>query len=79
MANILVRNLDDSIKSQLAMHARRNGHSMEEEVRQILQKAMAQKGRGLGSRIAERFKEIGLDREIPEFKGQSVINPFEAS
>ena len=77
MAQILVRNLDDQLKAQLAMLARNNGHSMEEEVRRILQRAMEEKGSGLGTRIADRFRDIGLEGEIAERKGESVLNRFD--
>lgn len=76
MAQIIVRNLDDSLKAQLAMQARNKGHSMEEEVRRILQREIEEKRSGFGTRIASRFKDIGLEDEIPELKGEAVHNPF---
>ena len=77
MAQIIVRNLDDNVKSQLVMHAKLNGHSMEEEVRQILQEALLDKKGGLGTKTAEYFKHLGLDFDVPELKGSSISNPFE--
>lgn len=77
MAQIIVRNLDNTLKAQLVMYAKQHGHSMEEEVRQILRESLAKKASGLGSRIAGRFRASGLDQEIPEFKGQPLRNPFE--
>jgi plasmid stability protein len=77
MAQIVVRNLDDDVKTKLQKRARQHGHSTEEEVRDILRNAVKEEGRhkeGLGSRIAARFKDIGLgdDEEIPELRGYPV-------
>ena len=40
MANITIRNLDDDIRTRLRVQAARRGRSVEEEVRQILRKAV---------------------------------------
>ncbi len=40
MASLIVRNLDEKIKTQLRMRAADRGRSMEEEVRQILKDAL---------------------------------------
>ena len=39
MAQLVVRNLEDAVKTRLQRRARRNGRSMEEEVREILRNA----------------------------------------
>jgi plasmid stability protein len=39
MAQILVRNLDDRVKVRLQRRAKRNGRSMEAEVREIINNA----------------------------------------
>ena len=72
MAQLLVRQLDDDVKEKLQRRARRHGHSTEEEVREILRNAVRGEGSArapLGSRIAARFRRIGLDRDIPELRG----------
>lgn len=74
MAQLLVRNLDSEVKSKLQRRARRHGRSMEEEVREILRdatKAEATNRKGLGSRIAARFRKIGLKphEEVRELRG----------
>ena len=74
MPQLLVRNLDAEVKSRLQRRARRHGRSMEEEVREILRdatKAEATNRKGLGTRIAARFRAIGLraKEEIPELRG----------
>ena len=40
MPALLIRGLDDELKRQLRLRAAGNGHSMEEEVRQILRRAL---------------------------------------
>jgi plasmid stability protein len=81
MAQLVVRKLDDDLKEGLKRRARRHGRSTEEEVREILRNAIKSEGVnviGLGSRIAARFRDIGLttDEEIKELRGQEV-NPAE--
>lgn len=68
MASITIRNLDDQIKERLRIAAAHNGHSMEEEARLILGKALATVARagGLGSRIHSRFSASGgVDLDLP--------------
>lgn len=68
MASITIRNLDVQVKEQLRIAAAHNGHSMEEEARLILGKALASVDRtgGLGSRIHQRFKATGgVDLDLP--------------
>lgn len=77
MAQIIVRNLDDNVKDLLAMNAKLHGHSMEEEVRQIIKNAVSKEETGFGTELAGYFKEVGLDFEIEEQKGFSTRNPFE--
>ncbi|MDR3390959.1 MAG: plasmid stabilization protein [Sulfuriferula sp.] len=59
MASITIRNLDESIKTDLRILAAQHGNSMEEEARQILQRALASNTSGLGSKIAQRFAAMG--------------------
>jgi plasmid stability protein len=69
MAQLVVRNLDDGVKERLRARAKRNRRSLEAEARAILEEAAVKEGarkkqaRGLGSRIAERFKGIGFTKE----------------
>lgn len=67
MASITIRNLDDQIKEQLRIAAAHNGHSMEEEARLILGRALATVDRagGLGSRIRNRFSASGVELDLP--------------
>ena len=71
MAQVIVRNLEEAVKRKLKQRAARHGHSMEEEVRDILRNAVKEDTRhqlGLGSAIAARFKGIELDTPIPELR-----------
>jgi plasmid stability protein len=78
MAQLVVRNLEDQVKARLQRRARRNGRSMEEEVRDILRSAVntpKAPEAGLGTRIAARFAKNGLEFDIPELRGFSIKLP----
>jgi plasmid stability protein len=72
LAQILVRKLDESVARKLKQRAAKHGRSMEEEARTILRNAVQVETdsdkRGLGTRIAERFKGIELERPVPKLK-----------
>jgi plasmid stability protein len=81
MAQILIRQLDDDVKARLQRRARQNGRSTEEEVREILRNAVRGEEKAparLGSRIAARFTNIGLDDEILELRGPVRAAKFES-
>lgn len=73
MAQLVVRDLDEALKARLKQRAQRRGHSMEEEVRQILRAAvrepLAAETR-LGSAIAARFRGKASSFAIEELRGQ---------
>jgi len=77
MADLIVRKLPDDVKRKLQARARRNGRSMEEEVRDILRNAVRSNrpARGLGTEIAALFRGIGLDQDIPELRGFEIRPP----
>jgi plasmid stability protein len=73
VAQILIRQIEDDVKAKLQLRARRHGRSTEEEVREILRNSVRDEQNAptlLGSRIAARFADIGLDEDIPELRGQ---------
>ncbi len=75
MAQILIRRLEDDVKTKLQRRARQHGRSTEEEVREILRNAVRDEARApakLGSRIAARFSKVGLEEDIVELRGQPV-------
>lgn len=78
MAQLVVRNLEESVKARLQRRARRNGRSMEAEVRDILRSAAAEKERpevGLGTEIASLFRGKGIDFDVPELRGYTIKPP----
>jgi plasmid stability protein len=73
MAQFIVRQLEEDVKTRLKRRAARAGRSMEEEVRHILRNAVKQGGAAeprLGSKIAARFAKTGLIADLPELRGQ---------
>lgn len=77
MAQLLVRNLDEDVKRRLQERAARRGHSMEEEVRDILRTAAAAfddqpRAEPLGTRIVRRFAGLGLREDLPELHGHAA-------
>ena len=73
MAQPVVRNLDNDVKAKLQQRARQHGRSTEEEVREILRNAVwdePQKTEPLGKRLRALFADIGLEEDIPEWRGQ---------
>ena len=75
MAQLVVRNLENSVKTRLQRRARQHGRSMEEEVRDILRDAIKGESSpvgGLGTEISQLFSKIGLRSEIPELRGHEV-------
>ncbi len=70
MSSITIRNLDPAIKERLRVRAAQHGHSMEAEVRSILQTILQEPAqrpkRNLYDRIHDRFAAIGgVDLELP--------------
>ncbi len=79
MAQLVVRNIENAVKARLQRRARRNGRSMEEEVRDILRTAAVEEALptgGLGKEIAGLFAKVGLEADIPELRGHKV-KPFD--
>ena len=75
MAQLVVRNLEATVKARLQRRAVRHGHSMEEEVRDILRNAVrieATASEPLGTRLRKRFAAIGLKDDIAELRGHKA-------
>jgi plasmid stability protein len=78
MAQLVVRNLENGVKVRLQRRARRNGRSMEEEVRDILRGAVNGEdvpAGGLGTEISALFAKTGIDFDIPELRGHEIKPP----
>jgi len=71
MAMLTIRNIPDEIHRALRVRAARRGHSMEAEVREILESALAPEGRvKLGSLLKEIGRQAKLsDEEFAVFEG----------
>ncbi len=75
MAQLVVRNLEATVKARLQRRATRHGHSMEEEVRDILRNAVRIEepaSEPLGTRLRKRFAAIGLQDDIAELRGHKA-------
>jgi antitoxin FitA len=79
MAQLIVRNIENAVKVRLQRRARRNGRSMEEEVRDILRAAVHKEESvsfgGLGTELSNLFPKSGPDFVIEEFKGDDFEAP----
>ncbi|MBA2279747.1 MAG: Arc family DNA-binding protein [Acidimicrobiia bacterium] len=67
MADISIRNLDDSVRERLRVLAAQHGRSMEAEIRAILEQAVrAQRGESLVDRlVAAAVSAGGADLDLP--------------
>lgn len=62
MATLMIRKLDDRVKTKLRMSAAKHGRSMEDEARRLLTVAVdshADEEVGLGTAIRRRFARLG--------------------
>ena len=81
MAQILVRNLETPLKGRLQRRAKRNGRSMEAEVRDILRNALSREESapavGFGTASVALFSGSGvyLDESIREIRGMKMRIP----
>jgi antitoxin FitA len=72
MATLTIRNVDPAVQKRLRVRATQNGRSMEAELRQILEEAVAsapgaeESGAALAAAIRERFAPYGgVELDIP--------------
>jgi plasmid stability protein len=75
MGELLVDEIEADVLEKLQKRASSHGRSTEEEVREILRDAVKSERDnrpGLGTRLAARFRGIGLKEEIPELRGYPV-------
>jgi len=64
MAMLTVRNIPEAVHRALRMRAAQHGHSMEAEVREILESAVSPQGRvKLGSLLADMGRQARLSDE----------------
>jgi antitoxin FitA len=70
MASLVIRKLDDRVKSRLRVRAAQHGRSMEEEAREILRCALAESiapRENIAEAIRRRFAPFG-GVELPEIE-----------
>lgn len=85
MSSITIRNLDDDLKARLRLRAARHGLSMEQEVRNILQRTLTGEsstlnGLDLATRIHHRFKGLGAeDIALPSRQPARPVPDFDPS
>ncbi len=65
MGQVIVRNLDDNVVTALKSRAARKGHSLEQELRDILSAAAAADRKQFMQRLADFRASLG-DREFPD-------------
>jgi antitoxin FitA len=71
MAQIVLKNVDDSLMERLKRRAKQHRRNLQEEVRSILRVAAVEEKAvrgGLGTEIAALFRNAGLDQEIRELR-----------
>ena len=63
MANLTVRNLDDNLKDELRLRAARHGHSLAQEIREILHRELepAPAKLSFAERMQKRFAGLAAD------------------
>jgi plasmid stability protein len=77
VASLTVRKLDDTIKARLRVRAARHGRSMEDEVRVILRRVVAEEATApadLASAIRRRFAPFG-GVDLPHLARDAVREP----
>lgn len=76
MAALTIRNIDDEVKSRLRLQAAQHGCSMEQEVREILLRAVLPKRNqpSFAQRIQKHFESLDVD-SLPIPKRQIVRAP----
>ena len=80
MAMLSVRNITDEVHRALRVRAAQHGHSMEAEVREILESVVSPAGRvKLGSLLADMGRRAKLsDKEFAVFEQARVKAPARA-
>jgi antitoxin FitA len=75
VGQLVVRNIENTVKTRLQRRAKRHGRSMEEEVRDILRSAVSEEDTpsgGLGTDISRLFMKSGLDSDVAELRGHKI-------
>jgi plasmid stability protein len=74
MTNITISNLDDDLKNQLQKRAEKHGHSLEQEITEILRLVLSENHQNpinLATLIENRFAKFE-DLELPEIEREAI-------
>ena len=75
MSELDVLQIDDDVMEKLQQRAQQHGRTAEEEACEILRDAVKSEDNkpiGLGTRLAETFRGVGIEDEIEELRGYPV-------
>jgi antitoxin FitA len=75
MPELVIDEIEDDVLDKIQLRAYRNRRTTQAEVIEILRDAVKNddiKSVGLGTRLAARFHEVGIEEEIPELRGYPV-------
>jgi antitoxin FitA len=81
MSTLIIRNVDETLKTRLRIRAAQHGQSMEEEVRFILRRELLPPTPtgGLGTRLVSRFRDVAGDLPLPERSLPRASIPWDGS
>lgn len=71
----VIRNIEDDVIERLKRRARQHGRSLDDEVHDILRKAVMDqpsKDTGAGTKLSSYFAKVGIDFAIPEMRGEEA-------
>lgn len=77
MANLLVRNLDESLVNTLKQRAARNGRSAEAEHRAILAEALFKTKRRPLADVLSRMPDVGQDQDFARYQDETPADVFD--
>jgi len=80
MADLLIRNIDPELKRRLQQRARRDGRSLSDEAKLLLNRGLVQSrpGRPVGTALVELFRAVRpVDLEISRHELPSAPPSFE--
>lgn len=77
MANLIVRNIDDSIVKALKLRASRNGVSAEAEHRKILEQVLLHPPQKPFTEVLCQIPEVGQDKDFERIQDDLVNDVFD--
>ena len=73
MASITIRKLDDEVKQKLRIQAATNGHSMEEEARQILRSGLVEDATDSAQNEKKDFPKLSEEERFAELERRGIL------